>query len=146
MAPVSDEVFKRCCLCQFDTVQLFVPAVFDILYQRVLVHGAKVSNCHKSDSLNFAIFVFSMGYKHARPGTALALWKVERKKQTPQEGKTMMTLWIVLGALFMTGIGIRFTYRVLGLTPVEATAVFVMIVTLVGVNTGPARQLIMNLF
>ena len=58
----------------------------------------------------------------------------------------MMTLWIVLGALFMTGIGIRFTYRVLGLTPVEATAVFVMIVTLVGVNTGPARQILMNLF
>jgi hypothetical protein len=69
-----------------------------------------------------------------------------RKKNKPQEGKTMMTLWIVLGALFMTGIGVRFTYRVLGLTPVEATAVFVMIVTLVGVNTGPARQLLMNLF
>ncbi|OQC22456.1 MAG: hypothetical protein BWX71_02430 [Deltaproteobacteria bacterium ADurb.Bin072] len=58
----------------------------------------------------------------------------------------MMTLWIVLGALFMTGIGIRFTYRVLGLTPVEATAVYVMIVTLVGINTAPARQLLMNLF
>ena len=58
----------------------------------------------------------------------------------------MLTLWIVLGALFMTGIGVRFTYRVLGLTPAEATAVFVMIVTLVGVNTGPARQLLMNLF
>jgi len=63
----------------------------------------------------------------------------------PKEGTTMMTLWIVLGCLFMTGIGIRFTYRVLGLTPVEATAVFILIVTLVGINTGPARQLIMNL-
>ena len=89
--------------------------------------------------------VFSMSYEHARFGTALALERAERKNK-PQEGKTMMTLWIVLGALFMTGIGIRFTYRVLGLTPVEATAVFVMIVTLVGVNTGPARQILMNLF
>ena len=58
----------------------------------------------------------------------------------------MMTLWIVLGALFMTGIGIRFTYKVLGLNPVEATAIFVLVVTLVGINTGPARQLLMNLF
>ena len=80
------------------------------------------------------------------PGTPLALYKVERKKQTPQEGKTMMTLWIVLGALFMTGIGIRFTYKVLGLTPVEATAVFVLVVTLVAINTGPARDILMNLF
>jgi hypothetical protein len=46
----------------------------------------------------------------------------------------------------MTGIGIRFTYRVLGITRVEAVAVFVMIVALVGINTAPARQLIMNLF
>ena len=29
----------------------------------------------------------------------------------------MMTLWIVLGALFMTGIGIRFTYKVLRTHP-----------------------------
>lgn len=28
----------------------------------------------------------------------------------------MLTLWIVIGCLFMTGIGIRFTYKVLGLT------------------------------
>jgi hypothetical protein len=58
----------------------------------------------------------------------------------------MMTLWIVIGALFMTGIGIRFTYKVLGLNPVEATAIFIMIVTLVGINTGPARQILMTLF
>jgi hypothetical protein len=62
------------------------------------------------------------------------------------EGKTMMTLWLVIGALFMTGIGIRFTYRVLGLTPVEATAVFVLVVSLVAVNTGPAREILMTLF
>ncbi len=68
-----------------------------------------------------------------------------QKETNPKEGKTMMTLWIVIGALFMTGIGIRFTYKVLGLTPVEATAIFIMIVTLVGINTGPARQLLMAL-
>jgi hypothetical protein len=60
--------------------------------------------------------------------------------------KTMIALWIVIGCLFLTGIGIRFMYRVLGLTPVEATAVFVLIVMLVGVNTGPARQIIAQLF
>lgn len=58
----------------------------------------------------------------------------------------MITLWIVIGCLFMTGLGIRFTYKVLGLTPAEATAVFILMVTLVGINTGPARQLLMNLF
>lgn len=58
----------------------------------------------------------------------------------------MITLWIVIGCMFMTGIGIRFTYRILGLTPAEATAVFVLIVALVGINTGPARTLLMNLF
>lgn len=58
----------------------------------------------------------------------------------------MITLWIVLGCLFMTGIGIRFTYRVLGLTPVEASAMFILIVMLVGVNTAPARELLMLIF
>jgi hypothetical protein len=58
----------------------------------------------------------------------------------------MVTLWIVIGCLFLTGIGIRFMYRVLGLTPVEATAVFVLIVTLVGLNSGPARQMLAQLF
>jgi hypothetical protein len=48
--------------------------------------------------------------------------------------------------MFMTGIGIRFTYKVLGLTPAEATAVFVLVVTLVGLNTAPARTLLMQLF
>ncbi|HOJ15087.1 MAG TPA: hypothetical protein PLS81_12795 [Deltaproteobacteria bacterium] len=58
----------------------------------------------------------------------------------------MMTLWIVLGALFMTGIGIRFTYRVLGLTRVEAAAVYALVVLLVGINTAPAREMIMRMF
>lgn len=58
----------------------------------------------------------------------------------------MLTLWIVIGCLFMTGIGIRFTYKVLGLTPAEATAVFVLMVVLVGINTAPARQFLMSLF
>ena len=58
----------------------------------------------------------------------------------------MLTLWIVIGCLFLTGIGIRFMYRVLGLTPVEATAVFVLIVALVGINSGPARHMLSQLF
>jgi hypothetical protein len=60
--------------------------------------------------------------------------------------KEMVALWIVIGCLFLTGIGIRFMYRVLGLTPAEATAVFVLIVMLVAVNSGPARQVIGQLF
>jgi hypothetical protein len=58
----------------------------------------------------------------------------------------MLTIWIVFGCLFITGIGVRFTYKVLGLTPAEAAAVYVLIVTLVSVNTAPARQLIELLF
>jgi hypothetical protein len=46
----------------------------------------------------------------------------------------------------MTGIGIRFTYRVLGLTPAEATAVFILIVMLIGINSGPARQMLAQMF
>lgn len=65
---------------------------------------------------------------------------------TNKRRKEMVTLWIVIGCLFLTGIGIRFMYRVLGLTPVEATAVFVLIVALVGINSGPARQIIAQLF
>jgi hypothetical protein len=70
----------------------------------------------------------------------------QKEKNKPQDGKTMMTLWIVIGALFMVGIGIRFTHKALGLNAVEAAAVFVLVVALVGINTGPARHLIMNLF
>ncbi len=58
----------------------------------------------------------------------------------------MTALWIVIGCLFMTGIGVRFTYRVLGLTPAEATAMFVLITLLVGINSAPARQMIAQLF
>jgi hypothetical protein len=67
-------------------------------------------------------------------------------RETKQRRMEMITLWIVIGCLFMTGIGVRFTYRVLGLTPVEATAVFVLIVALVGVNSGPVRQIIAQFF
>ncbi|MGD0209782.1 MAG: hypothetical protein ABSC14_02235, partial [Desulfomonilia bacterium] len=73
-------------------------------------------------------------------------YRDQKEKTNPKEGKTMMTLWMVLGCLFMIGIGIRFTYKVLGLTPAEATAVFVLVVTLIGINTGPAHQIFMNLF
>ena len=58
----------------------------------------------------------------------------------------MLTLWSVMGCLFMTGIGLRFTYKVLGLTTAEATAVFVLMVVLVGINSAPARQILMQLF
>lgn len=58
----------------------------------------------------------------------------------------MITLWIVIGCLFVTGIGLRFTYRVLGLRPAEAAAVYALIVMLIAVNTAPARQLISYLF
>ena len=58
----------------------------------------------------------------------------------------MLALWIIIGCLFLTGIGIRFIYRVLGLTRVEATAIFVLVVMLVGINSAPVRQLIAQLF
>jgi len=66
--------------------------------------------------------------------------------KTKTEVIAMLMLWIVIGCLFLTGIGIRFMYRVLGLTPVEAAAVYVFIIILVGVNTAPARQMIAQLF
>ena len=58
----------------------------------------------------------------------------------------MVALWIIIGCLFLTGIGIRFMYRVLGLSQAEATAVFILIVALVGINSGPARQFIAQMF
>jgi hypothetical protein len=58
----------------------------------------------------------------------------------------MLTLWIVIGCLFITGIGIRFTYKVLGLKPAEAVAVYALVIMLIAVNTAPARQLIEFLF
>jgi hypothetical protein len=66
--------------------------------------------------------------------------------QTKERRFKMLTLWIVIGCLFMTGIGIRFTYKVLGLKPAEAAAVYALIIMLIAVNTAPARQLIAFLF
>jgi len=73
------------------------------------------------------------------------LLPILRQDLNRKEEVKMITLWIVIGCMFMTGIGIRFTYRVLGLTPVEATAMFILIVSLVSVNTAPAREFLMSL-
>ena len=101
--------------------------------------------CHSDRNPGFLIQaspVISLTYTEPVPGMPLDIYQADTIKK---EGKTMMTLWIVIGCLFMTGIGIRFTYRVLGLTKVEAAAVFVLIVLLVGVNTAPAREALMRL-
>jgi len=58
----------------------------------------------------------------------------------------MTALWIVIGCLFVTGIGVRFTYKVMGLKPAEAAAVFALITMLVSVNTAPVREFIALLF
>jgi len=58
----------------------------------------------------------------------------------------MITLWILIGCLFLTGLGVRFTYKVLGLTRVEAVAIYFLIITLTVVNTAPVRVLIGSLF
>ncbi len=58
----------------------------------------------------------------------------------------MITLWIVIGCMFLTGLGIRFTYKVIGITPAEAVAVFLLVVAFVGINTAPAKQFLMTLF
>lgn len=71
---------------------------------------------------------------------------VSQKEKSNKRRKKMLTLWIVIGCLFMTGIGVRFTYKALGLKPAEAAAVYALIVMLVTVNTAPARQLIALLF
>lgn len=76
-------------------------------------------------------------------GMSIATFCLEKNKT---EVDAMLILWIVIGCLFLTGIGVRFTYKVLGLTPVEAAAIYILIVMLVGVNTAPARQLISALF
>ena len=57
----------------------------------------------------------------------------------------MIVFWIVLGCLFMIGIGVRFTFGVLGLTPAEAAALLILIVILVGINSAPVHQFIMRL-
>ena len=58
----------------------------------------------------------------------------------------MMAFWIVIGCLFLTGIGIRFMYKVMGLTSIEASVVFVLITLLVGINAAPVRELIARFF
>ncbi len=58
----------------------------------------------------------------------------------------MLSLWIVIGCMFLTGLGIRFTYKVIGLTKVEAVAVFLLVVAFVGINTAPAKQFLMTMF
>ena len=74
-------------------------------------------------------------------------WPLLKDNQQAKERRKAITaLWIVIGCLFVTGIGIRFTYRVLGLKPAEAAAVFVLIIMLVGVNTAPVREMIAGLF
>ena len=58
----------------------------------------------------------------------------------------MITLWIVLGCFFCIMLGCRFTYKVLGLTRVEAVAIYLLIITLTVVNTAPIRVLIGKMF
>jgi len=57
----------------------------------------------------------------------------------------MTILWIIIGCLGLTGVGLRFVRKALGLTPAETTIVFVIITLLVGINTGPVRELLMKL-
>lgn len=58
----------------------------------------------------------------------------------------MLALWIVIGCLSLTGIGLRFIYHILGLTVSEAATVYVLMILLVAVNTAPAREIISQLF
>jgi hypothetical protein len=106
----------------------------------------RMTKCQNVIGLENRIF-FSINIQLVMIFTSLArplpiTWQQYNKK----EDLKMLTLWIVMGCMFMTGIGIRFTYKVLGLTPAEAVAVFVLVVTLVGVNTAPAKVFLMSLF
>ena len=78
--------------------------------------------------------------------TNLAWLLLIDRQNAGERRKVMTALWIVIGCLFVTGIGIRFTYKVMGLKPAEATAVFALISMLVGVNTAPVREFIALLF
>lgn len=93
------------------------------------------------------IMFISMSFQYVTKADSLAcLLPYHGHEFIKKEELKMVALWIVIGCMFMTGIGIRFTYKVLGLTPAEATAVFVLMVTLVGVNTAPAKVFLMSLF
>lgn len=58
----------------------------------------------------------------------------------------MTTLWIIIGCLFITAIGMRFVYTFLGLTKVEASITYMLILFLILVNTAPIRELISRIF
>jgi hypothetical protein len=107
------------------------------------VERAQMSKCHGAGKRVIIFLVISIAYDVGIVGTAIAYYMAAIIKK---EDLKMLTLWIVMGCLFMTGIGIRFTYKVLGLTPAEAVAVFVFVVALVGVNTAPAKVFLMSLF
>ena len=93
------------------------------------------------------IMFISMSFQYVTKAESLAcLLPYHGHEFIKKEELKMVALWIVIGCMFMTGIGIRFIYKVLGLTPAEATAVFVLMVTLVGVNTAPAKVFLMSLF
>lgn len=93
------------------------------------------------------IMFLSVSYQYVIESASLAcLLLYHGHEFIKKEELKMLALWIVIGCMFMTGIGIRFTYKVLGLTPAEATAVFVLMVALVGVNTAPAKVFLMGLF
>lgn len=58
----------------------------------------------------------------------------------------MTTLWIIIGCLFMTAIGIRFIYKYLALTKKEAVSMYFIVLLLVVVNSAPVRELLAGLF
>ncbi len=58
----------------------------------------------------------------------------------------MTTLWIIIGCLFMTAIGIRFVYRFLGLSKTEATIIYVLILFLILINSAPIREFVARVF
>ena len=49
----------------------------------------------------------------------------------------MITLWIVLGNIFFTGLGIRFVYKAIGLTKAEAVIIYLLIIGIVALNSAP---------
>lgn len=58
----------------------------------------------------------------------------------------MTALWVIIGCLFMAAIGMRFVYRFLGLTKVEATITYSLILFLIFINTAPVREFIARIF
>lgn len=58
----------------------------------------------------------------------------------------MESLWIVIGCLFIIGIGIRFLNKFIDLKISENITIFVMIILLIGINSSPIRIFISKLF